>query len=306
MRPPPARKRETHDALGRLVSVTENAGLHPGDGIQGEVTTTYTYDIGGRLSGVSMPSAAGTQTRSFLYDNRGLLRQETHPEIGLNGNGTTLYSQHDARGHVGRKTIGTLIDLRYDYDAAERLIQVKDGKESERPLALFSFDCIRFDVTQPCASATHPGQLAASARYNHDSELGTIAVTQANQYDPLTGRLVRRDCAVGSGEVGGVPRFTGESFFFTQSFNDLGLPATLTYPCRVSGAGCLSGDPGRAVPHALTTLPVTKGDIPAMLQFLRTPTGEAVDGWAAWISYWENRIEAERRAEVADDPFYSL
>lgn len=55
---------------------------------------------------------------------------------------------------------------------------------------------------------------------------------------------------------------------------------------------------------ALTTLPVTPADIPAMLRFLKTPSGNAVDGWAAWISYWDNRNEADRRAEVVDDPFY--
>lgn len=57
---------------------------------------------------------------------------------------------------------------------------------------------------------------------------------------------------------------------------------------------------------ALTTLPVTRGDIPAILQFLSTPPGEALNGWAAWISYWENRSDGDRRAEVAGDPFYAV
>ncbi|MDP9194002.1 MAG: hypothetical protein M3P06_20090 [Acidobacteriota bacterium] len=57
---------------------------------------------------------------------------------------------------------------------------------------------------------------------------------------------------------------------------------------------------------ALSTLPVTRADIPAILQFLSTPPGEALNGWAAWISYWESQNDADRRAEVAGDPFYAV
>jgi RHS repeat-associated protein len=145
--------------------------------------------------------------------------------------------------------IGSAIDLRFEYDPAERLIRTRDAKVASRDLELFSWDCVRFNVTQPCATATHAGQLAASARYNYDTELGTIAVTQANQYDPVTGRLLRRDHSVGNGEVGGVTRFTGESFFFSQNYNDLGLIHTVTYPCRVSSTECVAGDPGRSIQH---------------------------------------------------------
>ncbi|MDP9193798.1 MAG: hypothetical protein M3P06_19055 [Acidobacteriota bacterium] len=245
-------KREESDALGRLIAVTENVDLNPNDGINGELTTNYTYDIGGRLASVSMPGAAGTQTRTFTYDKRGLLLQEQHPETGPSGNGTTTYSEHDARGLAGKKVIGTTIDLRFDYDSAGRLIQTKDGKQSDRALQLFSWDCIRFEVTDPCTTVTHPGQLAASARFNYDSTLGTIAVTQANQYDAVSGRLARRDLAVGNGTVGSETRFTGEDFFFTQSHNDLGLPDAMTYPCRSVSGLCLSSDPGRAIQHGYT------------------------------------------------------
>jgi RHS repeat-associated protein len=236
-------KREEYNALGRLVAVTENVGD------PGELTTSYTYDVGGRLATVSMPSAAGTQTRLFTYDRRGLLSQEQHPEIGVNGNGTTTYASYDSRGHAGKKTVGSTIDLRFEFDAAERLIRIRDAKASNRDLALFAWDCIRFDVTQPCTTVTHRGQLAATARYNYDPELGTIAVTQGNGYHPTTGRLVRRDSAVGDGVVSGVTRFTGESFFFTQTHGDLGLLDTLTYPCRSAAGGCPGGDPARTIQH---------------------------------------------------------
>lgn len=232
--------REELDALGRLIAVTENAGNGSA------MTTEYTYDVGGRLDSVSMPGATATQSRTFTYDKRGLLATERHPEIGVNGDGLTTYSLYDARGHARRKVIGSTVDLRYAFDAAERLIRVRDAEVANRDLLLFSWDCIRFDVTAPCATVTHPGRLAATARYNYDPELGTVAVTQANQYDPTTGRLVRRDYAAGNGTVDGITRFTGESFFLTQSHNDLGLVQTLSYPCRSS---CPSTDPARTILH---------------------------------------------------------
>jgi RHS repeat-associated protein len=218
-----------------------------------------------------MPGAAGTQTRMFTYDKRGFLRQEQNPEIGVNGNGTTTYSDHDARGHVGKKVISSTIDLRFEYDGAERLIAAKDGTMSGRPLQLFSWDCIRPDVADPCTTATHPGQLAATARYNYDSVLGTIAVTQANQYDAATGLLLRRDLAVGSGVVGSETRFTGEDFFLTQNHNDFGLLETMTYPCRSVSGVCLSSDPGRTIQHGYA-----KGHL------------KSAGAWASDISYRPN------------------
>lgn len=245
----PVATREEYDSSGRLVAVTENVDLDPTGGAEGEMTTSYTYDVGGRLASVSMPGAAGTQTRTFTYDRRGFLTQDQHPEVGVNGNGMTNWSQYDARGHAGRKTISTTIDLRYEYDSAERLIRIKDAKVASRDLELFAWDCIRFDVAAPCVADTHPGRLAASARYNYDPELGTIAVTDANQYDATTGHLVRRDQTVGTGEIGGNTLFQGESFFFVETHNDLGLVDTLTYPCRSTPTGCPGADPGRVVPH---------------------------------------------------------
>lgn len=66
------------------------------------VTTSYGYDVGNRLTWVTMPS----QTRSFSYDRAGLLQSETHPELGVSGNGTTSYTRYDSRGHVLRKVDG--------------------------------------------------------------------------------------------------------------------------------------------------------------------------------------------------------
>lgn len=257
------RKREEMDGLGRLVSVTESLDQEP-------QTTTYSYEIGGKLAAVSMPSDAGTQTRSFTYDKRGLLTQEQHPELGATGYGTSTYSLYDARGHAGKKTMGA-IDLRYEFDRGERLIRIRDGAQGNRDLSLFAWDCIRFEVTAPCETLTHAGQLAASARFNYTPDLGTIAVTQANQYSAATGRLVRRDSAVGDGVVSGTTRFNGEAFFFTQNHNDLGMLDSLTYPCRVGPNGCISGGTGRTI-----ALGYTNGAL------------SSVGSWATSMTYQPN------------------
>ena len=116
--------REEYDVLGRLVKVTENAGASA-DANAGEVTTTYTYDAGDRLTSVGMPGDSGAiQRRIFTYDNRGFLLSEQHPELGADGNGTTTYT-YDARGHVRRKVTGS-VDLTMSYDAAERLTSVRE------------------------------------------------------------------------------------------------------------------------------------------------------------------------------------
>lgn len=105
------------DALGHLVAAYENS-----DGWQ---QTSYEYDSSGRMVKVKM----GAQVRTFTYDNRGLLLNETHPELSGNSAGIT-YKAYDARGHaheIHHQTppTRTALDLSFTYDGAERLTLVK-------------------------------------------------------------------------------------------------------------------------------------------------------------------------------------
>src|SRR5205085_6583641 len=74
---------EEVDRQGRLYKVT--------DALRN--ITQYTYDVGGRLAHVCMPvsGTSCTQERVFHYDMAGLLLDETHPEKGEHGKGTTHY-----------------------------------------------------------------------------------------------------------------------------------------------------------------------------------------------------------------------
>jgi RHS repeat-associated protein len=219
--------REEYDVLGRLVNVTENA--HSDDG---EVTTAYTYDVGDRLTSVSMPSDSGAiQRRLFTYDNRGFLLSEQHPELGANGNGTTTYT-YDARGHARRKVTGSL-DLTMTYDDAERLTSLRETN-TQRELKTFVYDSFG-----QCTGTLCRGKLAAAARFHYDANLGDpttqqLAVTETYQYDPATGRPMRRDQTVGT--IAG--RFTGQAFFHTQTYDTLGNPLTTGYPCPSVDGGC--------------------------------------------------------------------
>ena len=78
---------ELYDSHGRLRQMCEDmsATWSDEDGCTG-IETTYLYDVGSRLTRVCLDwdGAACGQIRRFLYDHRGFLTQERHPEIGIN------------------------------------------------------------------------------------------------------------------------------------------------------------------------------------------------------------------------------
>ncbi|HEX3555793.1 MAG TPA: hypothetical protein VIA62_21455, partial [Thermoanaerobaculia bacterium] len=204
----PATTTEVYDRQGRLLSVTEPAGSGGSP-----VTTTYGYDVGNRLTSV----ATLGQSRGFSYDRAGLLLSETHPEKGLNGNGTVSYPSYDSHGHALQKVDGPN-DLTFVYDFAERLVQVNET--SGRPLKAFSY---------APANGTNDlrlGKLRQASRYNYTS-LGTARIDETYTYGGRDGRVSRRDTASS----------TGESFTQSFSYNALGLTDTLTYPA-CTHAGC--------------------------------------------------------------------
>ena len=240
--------REQYDAFGRLIAVTENASVNP-EAPAGEVTTSYSYDVGDRLTEVSMPSAGGVQTRTFDYDNRGFLLSEQHPELGADGNGSTVYVPanpaqgtargYDARGHTERRITGTY-DVTMKYDAAERLTLVRETGTS-RDLKVYAYDSYG-----ACTGALCAGKRAATARVHYDSDLtpvtGQVAVTEAYQYDPLTGRAARRDVTIGL--------TTSRTFATAQTYDVLGNPLTTSYPCPTLGGTCDGAQHQQSVTNA--------------------------------------------------------
>jgi len=109
--------------------VCENRATAWSGSCTGGQRTDYRYDVGSRLTRVCQQPSGGScgQTREFLYDQRGLLTAERHPEIGATGNGRTFYI-YDALGNVLTKDLdGTeKFDLGFAYDPASRLIRVEE------------------------------------------------------------------------------------------------------------------------------------------------------------------------------------
>jgi YD repeat-containing protein len=229
-----SRGKETYDGFGRLVTVTE----HPD--VAGDVVTEYGYDAGGRLSEVRMRSPLGiVQQRTFDYDGRGLLRWEQHPESGM-----TAYT-YDARGHVRTKdqsAAHSQFDLKYSYDAVERLDQVEGrnplygspGQTEYRLLKDLDYATGNpqyTDVAGVTRTNYSHGKLKTATRYNYPPQGFDTIYTIADNYiyaDAL-GRLTVRETIIDT-----VPgTFAPKKVTTAVKYNDLGLPQSFSYPMCV-------------------------------------------------------------------------
>lgn len=232
---------ETYDRQGRLYKVNEPANP---DGTNS--TTTYGYDVGGRLKTVTQvaKTATGvntTQTRTFTYDNRGFLSSESHPEKGAAGNGTVTYSGYNSQGQPGQILDGPN-SLTYSYDAAGRVTQVRESGSGflgcvatwttgPKCLEVFTY------ATANGASDYRLGKLQTASRYNYPvigTTTYTAKVTETMVYGGKQGRVSSRDTSqTTSGS-------TPESFTQSWVWNDLGNVASTTYP-RCTHAACTAG-----------------------------------------------------------------
>lgn len=215
---------EQYDARNRLISLTEPTGT----------ITSYAYDAADHLTAVSMPGDnAIIQHRYFTYDGRGFLNSEQHPELGISGDGTTIYSEYDARGHAHHKRTGSAggkYDLSFVYDSAERLTSVSDNGGSH---TVKSFTYADANGTgSPVDYAK--GKLHSAVRNNPmPSPLsGDVAVTETYKYVNAAGRPSERETEVKSGTT------TIQSFQETFTYDSLGAITEPGYPTCVSPVTC--------------------------------------------------------------------
>jgi YD repeat-containing protein len=238
---------EQYDGRGRLIAVTENSGP-----VGGSVTTTYGYDVGDRLTAVKMAGSEGTiQNRFFDYDGRGFLRWESHPESGMKS-----YA-YDARGHVrsmNQSAARTPFDLKYTYDAAERLtgIEGRDPANLDlyRPIKVFAFATANDDVVEP--DDKRKGKLLSATRYNYPGPLfpyePTLRVVETYAYQDAAGRLTTRKTDVIDDTPGA---FTYPTVTQEVSYNNLGLPDVMKYPV-CEDCGLPSSNPNRPITYSYT------------------------------------------------------
>jgi YD repeat-containing protein len=209
--------REETDAAGRLIAVTENAGA-----TSGSETTSYSYDIGNRMSKVTMDA----QTRTFTYDLRGLLASEAHPESGL-----TSY-QYDARGHVVESIDANLTKLTTIYDRAERPLRI-----DENGVVVKAFTYDRPNGTLDWSN----GKLATATRHNRSTAMGDLTVTEKYTYGGPAGALSKRLTTMSS----------GETFSETYAYDDFGNMTALDYP-GCGGTCSAVTTPARTVANAFS------------------------------------------------------
>jgi YD repeat-containing protein len=231
------RSTERYDGAGRLTSVIQPSGPTSAASRTGaDVLTRYTYDLADRLVSVSMTGAetAVPQARSFAYDGRGFLSEESHPETG-----TIRYEDYDARGHAGKRLPAgghSVFKHRYTYDAAERLIQVDTGSPDwtgSDPFTEFRLQKKFVFATANDGANRKKGKLEEATRENYPacrnaSCFGArIRVVESYRYD-ASGRTSGRTTVLDDLTSGQPVLIKSIDQLF--SYNDLGLPASVSYP----------------------------------------------------------------------------
>lgn len=270
---------ETRDAHGRLVAVCEGSDVDFDGSSCGGVETTYSFDVGDRLTRICQNRVGQTcgQIRRFVYDHRGALLQERHPEVGVNnlrlaedetivdpdgltevettadiGNDWTFYTRNSRGLPLTRDLQGsTSFDLIYEYDAAGRPLRVLETNDGNpRPLK----ELVYADANQ--GANLRAGKLIQAKRHNYVDVQGPIAaanpgaldavITELFRYEGPGGRLSESQTRFNFGTL-------TLAFETSQTYGELGQVATITYPqCRHAQGGCPDSAPGRTVSYSYT------------------------------------------------------
>lgn len=238
---------EVYDRHGRLRRVTEPAVTPGGQ----RPVTEYSYDVAGHVVKVCSKAfgASCVQTRSFTYDNRGVLTAETQPE-----NGSRSYPVYDARGHSRRRQAGAadgVSDLGFTLDRSERLTRVYEvdalGAETRWLKAL------QYGTGNSGTNMTN-GQLIEAVRANWVyGGVFNVQVVEQYGYDEPEGQAASRktldyECAVVPGQDCKTLYAGTQKRRFMQSFTyaPLGGVATAVYP-QCEQAPCAAASPARSV-----------------------------------------------------------
>ncbi len=238
-----------YDSHGRMRTVLEPSGP-AGE----EIATTYAYDVGNRLTEIVSGDDPATfpveltQTRSFIYDQRGMLRSETHPEI----TGPVTYSGYDSWGFFSQRDYGQN-SLRYTRDPMGRLRTVTDANHGNRLVTELAWN--RDDDLQ----AGLDGRLLWIEQNNYIDDFpdwpemtgANVQVRHLMYYDGVGNAESRRDTRIRVAD--GIDEVT---FRQERTFTNLGQVDTLTYPHCIESipSGCDSTDAGspRTVTHEYT------------------------------------------------------
>lgn len=195
-------KQFEYDGLGRLTSVCEISATLPGVGTCAQKTsqtgywTKYSYDALGRLLTVTQNAQAASgsqQNRTFAYDMLGRMTSESNPEIGNNGaNGTVTYSydsvspcadgtNYSYPGNLVQKKDNAGNYTCYKYDYLHRITQAGNTSASNTTLRKFFYDS---ETSYPTGVTVTNGKTRmVEAQTVNTSNLNTVLTDEFFSYD---------------------------------------------------------------------------------------------------------------------------
>jgi RHS repeat-associated protein len=268
-------KQLEYDGLGRLTSVCEISSTLPLIGTCGQsntmtgLWTKYTYDALGHLLTVTQNAQAASgsqQTRSFVYDWMGRMTSESNPETGNGGlNGTITYTWDsikpcgDGTNHV---FAGDLVQKKdnagnltcYSYDALHRILSEGNSSVTNTTLRKFIYDS---ESSYPTGISVSNGKtrMVEATTFN-TSNLSAFVTDEFFSYSPRGEPTDAYEATPHSGS--GVYYHTTAAYWPTGALQSLsGIPSVPTIYYGANGVG-LDGE-GRytQVTAASGTNPVT-------------------------------------------------
>jgi RHS repeat-associated protein len=268
-------KQLEYDGLGRLTSVCEISSTLPlvgacgPSGAQTGLWAKYTYDALGHLLTVTQNAQAAVgsqQTRSFVYDMLGRVTSESNPETGNSGaNGTIAYTwdsispcgdgtSHASAGDLVQKKDNAGNITCYSYDALHRAVTAGNTSVSNTILRKFFYDS---KSSYPTGVTVSNGktQMVEAQTFN-TSNLNAFVTDEFFSYSPRGERTDVYEATPHSGS--GVYYHTTASYWPTGALQTLsGIPGVPKIYYGANGSG-LDGE-GRytQVTAASGTPPVT-------------------------------------------------
>ena len=268
-------KQFEYDGLGRLTSVCEISSTLPGYGACGQnvpqtgYLTQYTYDALGHLLTVTQNAQAASgshQTRSFTYDWLGRTLTTSNPETGNNGTNGTVTLTYDSispcadgnnysyPGNLVQKKDNAGNYTCYSYDALHRVLKEGNGSVTNTILREFVYDS---ESSYPTGVSVVNGKTRiVEAKTINTSNLSVKVTDEFFSYSPRGEVTDAYELTPHSGS--GVYYHTTASYWPTGALETLrGIPGVPTINFGASGAG-LDGE-GRytQVTAASGTNPVT-------------------------------------------------
>jgi len=246
-------KQFEYDGLGRLTSVCEMSSTLTGFGTCGQTTsqkgfwTKYTYDALGHLLTVTQNAQAASgsqQTRTFVYDMLGRKTSESNPETGNSGtNGTVTYT-YDSISPCGDGTNysfpGSLVQKKdnagnftcYSYDGLHRLTKAGNSSATNTILREFAYD----------SESSYPSGVSVIYGKTHMVEAKTIntsnlTVNVTDEFFSYSARGELTDVYESTPHSGGYYHTTA-AYWPTGALETLsGVPGVPTINYGASGAG---------------------------------------------------------------------